>query len=134
MKYMKQEHGFTMIEALLSLLCAALVCTLLVQTARLLIKGAVSNEEAEDRLAVKQLQLILAQSNDLYIEQNQLHFTYHQEAYYLTQYENKLVKRKGFEVILQNIDEVKFMKQGSCFQMTIKRLNKTKRAVLACEE
>ena len=60
MKYMKQEHGFTMIEALLSLLCAALVCTLLAQTTRLLIKGAVSNEEAEDRLAVKQLQLILA--------------------------------------------------------------------------
>ena len=134
MKSMKQEHGFTMIEALLSLLCAALVCTLLTQTAKLLIRSAVSDREAEDRLAVKQLQLILAQSNNLYIEQNQLHFTYHREAYYLTQYENKLVKRKGFEVILQNIDEVSFTKQESCFQMTTKRLNKIKRVVLACEE
>lgn len=134
MRYMKQEQGFTMIEALLSLLCAALVCLLVSQAARLIVKSTQPDYEAEDLLAIKQLQLLLAQSDHLYIDKNQLYFTYHQEEFYLTKYQKLLVKRKGFEVIMQEIDQVNFIKKGNCYQMKIKRNDKIKSAVLACEE
>lgn len=134
MKSMKQEQGFTMIEALLSLLCASFVCMLITQCAKLTVSALQPDYEAEDRLAIKQLQLLLAQSDHLHIVDHQLHFTYHQEEFYLTQYENRLVKRKGFEVIMQEIDRLEFQKQGSCYQMVIHRKKQMKKAVLACEE
>ncbi len=123
MKFMKQEQGFTMIEALLSLLCAALFCIVLSQTALIIVI-----------LAIKQLQLILAQSKSLRIVQNELHFIYHQEDFYLTRYKNALVKRKGFEVILQDIDSVRFTRSGSCYHLSYERNHQKKGAVLGCEK
>ncbi|MCI8850579.1 MAG: ComGF family competence protein [Erysipelotrichaceae bacterium] len=134
MKFMKQEQGFTMIEALLSLLCAALFCIVLSQTALIIVKSTRVNHEAEDILAIKQLQLILAQSKSLRIVQNELHFIYHQEDFYLTRYKNALVKRKGFEVILQDIDSVRFTRSGSCYHLSYERNHQKKGAVLGCEK
>ena len=131
---MKQDQGFTMIEALLSLLCAALFCIVLSQTALIIVKSTRVNHEAEDILAIKQLQLILAQSKSLRIVQNELHFIYHQEDFYLTRYKNALVKRKGFEVILQDIDSVRFTRSGSCYHLSYERNHQKKGAVLGCEK
>lgn len=134
MNYLKQEQGFTMIEALLSLLCAALFTMILAQTASFIIPFTKSNYEAEDALAVRQLQLMLAQAKDIAIDQNRLVFTYHQESFYLVQYKDQLVKRKGFEVILQDIKQVRFFNSGQCYAMEYQRDDTVKRVVLACEE
>lgn len=133
MKFIRQEQGFTMIEALLSLLCAALFCMALSQTALVIVKGTRLDYQAEDILAIKQMQLLLAQSKCFTIHNNELHFSYHQEDFYLTQYKNFLVKRKGFEVILQEVEKVSFQKVKNCYEMNYQRDNQNKRVVLVCE-
>lgn len=134
MKFMKQEQGFTMIEALLSLVCVALFCIVLSQAALVIVKSTRIHHETEDILAIKQLQLILAQGTNFKIDQNELHFTYHREDYYLTQYKKSLVKRKGYEVLLQGIDSVHFSKSNNCYKMSYERKYQKKSVVLVCEK
>lgn len=134
MKFIRQEQGFTMIEALLSTLCAALFCMILSQSVLIMMKGIHYDFAAEDMLAIKQLQLMLAQADDFSIHDDKLYFTYHQDSFYLTQYQNSLVKRKGFEVILQDVDHVAFYNDKGCYHMRYQRNHTERKAVLVCEK
>lgn len=133
MRSIWKDQGFTMIEMVAMLgcmgLCAILLSALIVFLARLNIK----DDTAEDAIALRQIQLILAQGKQLEVQGDTLTFLYHGNHCYLTLYEDKLIKRDGFEVMMQGLDEVSFRKEGVCVFLRYERNSQKKEVMLACE-
>lgn len=134
MKSLNAPAGFTMIEVLLALLGTSLCVLLCTQVAGVVANTTIGNDRVEDEIAVKQLQLILAQSEIQSVEADMLSFYYHEDIFRLVLYKDKLVKRKGYEVILQNIDELRFEQKNACVFLHYRRGNDVFTAELACEE
>ncbi len=133
MNCMKKVHGFTMIEMLLTLGCIGLCVVLLTSMLHLISRMNHEHFVSEDALAIRQIQMILAQASDIAIDGCTLWFTYHGERFSIEQYDKQLVKRKGFEVLMQGLDEIAFYRTGACVGMEYRRDQQVKKAVLACE-
>lgn len=133
MKYLKKRQGFTMIEVLVSLVCISLLSVLFCQIASLIKPLNHPSYDAEDDIGLKQLRLILAQASEFEAAYDTLYFLYHGEQYRLELYQNQLVKRKGYEVLLQDIDDASFSQTGACITLTYQRFDQTRSEVIACE-
>ncbi len=134
MKYMNAQSGFTMIEVLLALLGTSLCTLLCVQIATLIGHHQINDHRVEDEIAIKQLRLILAQSEIMDVEEQCLSFYYHEDVFRLVRYEDKLVKRKGFEVMLQDVDSIQFYQENMCIFLSYRRDDRERQVELACEE
>lgn len=132
MKCMKLQQGFTMIELLITLLCVSLLSVLCTSLIALIMPLNQPSYEAEDDIGLKQLRLILAQANNIQVTPQVLYFEYHGDTYRIEQYQDRLVKRKGFEVLLQNIDAIDFEQSYDCVVMRYERDGKTKEETIAC--
>lgn len=131
---MSAQSGFTMIEVLLALLGTSLCAMLCFQIARLIHQYQIDNYRAEDEIALKQVRIMLAQSEILDVQPDALSFYYHEDSFRLVRYENKLVKRKGFEVLLQDIDSARFYRENTCVFLQYRRGETDHQVVLTCEE
>lgn len=134
MKSMNAQSGFTMIEVLIALLGASLCALLCAQIARLVAHYPLDDYRVEDEIALKQLRLLLAQSEIQNVTADRLTFNYHGEQFRLIQYEDKLVKRKGFEVFMQDLDTMQFHREHACIFLDYQRDHQQHTAELACEE
>ena len=134
MKSLSEPSGFTMIEVLIALLSASLCALLCVQIASLISHDPLHDYRAEDEIAIKQMRLILAQSQITDVQTDTLSFFYHENRFRLVQYEDKLVKRKGFEVLLQDIYEARFHRENHCVILQYRRGVSKRKVVLTCEE
>lgn len=122
-----------MIELLITMLAMSLCGLLFTQIAHLLYTMNVTDFQLEDTIAIKQIQLMLAQATDYRIENQQLYFKYHGDEVRLEQYDHQLVKRKGYEVLLQEIDAIVFFRDHTCILMTYQRNEDIEEVTLACE-
>lgn len=132
-KYTYKQRGFTMIELLLALLCLSVCIPLFARIIFVLVKAVPKDYQAEDRVGVAQLQVIVAQSDSFELINGEAHMNYHDQTIRLVQYEDKLVKRSGFEVMLQNVDQVSFQIQNNCLNLQWQRGDHHEEAVLGCE-
>lgn len=133
MRFIGKDRGFTMIEMVLILGCMGLCALLLSSLIALLPRLNAKSYTAEDAIALRQLQLILAQAQHMEIQEDTLIFTYHGETCSLELYADKLVKRDGFEVMMQGLDEISFDKTNGCVSLRYRRNHHTREVMLACE-
>ncbi len=133
MNYIRREPGFTMIEMLLALSAVSLCAVLCSALIALLPRSIAQHYEAEDALALRQLRFLLAQADTFTLTQEQLAFRYHTQFFTLEQYGHLLVKRPGFEVMMQQVDHIRFFKQNECYYLSYTRQTNSKEALLACE-
>lgn len=131
--FTKKHQGFTMIEVLLALMATSVVALLLAQIAATIAHAYRQDYRVEDDLAIKQLQLLFAQGSEFSVSNEQCSLRYHGEMISLEQYEDKLIRRTGFEIFLQDIDDVSFTQEGGCVYVSWRRENQEMRNVLGCE-
>ncbi|MEG2507277.1 MAG: type II secretion system protein [Longicatena sp.] len=130
---MKKNKGFTLVEVLVALLCVSLASILLVHCVRLLQHLSQPTYWSEDRIAIHQIRLMLAQGENYFIEGDNLTFQYHGKERTLGYHRNRLVARDGYEIFLQEINESTFIKEGACYYVSYTRKTTKTEALLVCE-
>ena len=131
-KKVMNVKGFTLIEVLIAFTCvliAILLCMPIISSIAYMQKPSYLSE---DRLAIYQLRLLLAQSNDISIKDESLYFLYQKEPQVLQYDRNRLVRKKGYEIFMQSADDLYFEQREECFYVVWQREKKQKTALLAC--
>ncbi len=131
-KKVMNVKGFTLSEVLIALTCvliAILLCMPIISSIAYMQKPSYLSE---DRLAIYQLRLLLAQSNDISIKDESLYFLYQKEPQVLQYDRNRLVRKKGYEIFMQSVDDLYFEQREECFYVVWQREKKQKTALLAC--
>lgn len=130
----RKEQGFTMIEMVLTLFVTSLCAVLLAQMVRVVRPAKIQDSIAEDEVAILQLQLVLAQAKEYQLLfSQQLQCNYHGEMISIETYQDKLIKRPGFEVFLQKIQKASFEERQGCITLHWWRDEQEKAVVLGCE-
>ena len=132
-RFKKKREGFTMIEMILTLMILSICTLLLSRIAYIISRYDLQDERNSDEIAVLQLQLMVAQGSAYSVDPDTLFMRYHGEDVQLLQYQDKLVKRPGYEVILQQLDQVSFNKIDTCIYIEWKRNDTDEKALLTCE-
>ena len=132
-KFIVHRDGFTMLEVLISLLALSFAIVLLSYCIQIMAAMSWDTYASEDRIAIHQLRILLAQSEDLHITKEALTFQRGKQAYTLQFHNHRLVKRKGYEIYLKDIDDVLFTQEGACIHVQWTREQKQKEALLHCE-
>ena len=122
-----------MIEMLCTLFALSLLSAMLTGLLHVVRQIPRQNYEVEDAIAAAQLQLLFAQGENYHIENQQVMMDYHGEAVRVEVYENKLVKRPGFEVFLQDVEQVEFGWEGACIYAQWQRNETWQEVLLGCE-
>lgn len=129
----KSQTGFTLIETLLAFSLFSFCLLLLVSSVMVVNKGREQLLYNEDKIAEMQLQSIIAQGHSFQIIDNNLSFQYRMQAVSLEVYQDKLVKRPGFEIFLQAIDNGYFQQEGACIYFVYTRQETSDTITLGCE-
>lgn len=131
-QYGKRNKGFTLLETLIAVYIISI--TMLLLTSSLGILKQVNKDErlSDDAIAIHQLRLLLVASKNIEIMENELSFEINSEIFYLQFDRNRLVKRKGYEIYLEFVDELHFYEEGECQGIEWKRNKKANYAILAC--
>lgn len=127
------HSGFTLIEVLVALFCMSIALLLVVECVRIMSHLSKHSYHSEDRIAIDQMRLLLVQSDHITTSQDALHFSYHKEPTYIELHNHRLVKRDGYEILMKDLDDVRFVKKGACFYVVWTRKEKTKQAAIVCE-
>ncbi len=128
-KKVMNVKGFTLSEVLIALTCvliAILLCMPIISSIAYMQKPSYLSE---DRLAIYQLRLLLAQSNDISIKDESLYFLYQKEPQVLQYDRNRLVRKKGYEIFMQSVDDLYFEQREECFYVVWQREKKTENSI-----
>lgn len=127
------NEGFTLLEVLVALLCISVACSLLLHVIVVMKTLSTNDYLVEDKLALHQMRFILAQSKEMGIMDGQLKFYYQGEPRYFVYDRKRIVKREGYEIFMQEVDDASFEEKEGCFYMNWKRKKNEKQALLTCE-
>lgn len=128
-----KKQGYTLIEMLIGLQLAVILVMLasaMLYNARKMVK---QNYHNEDLMALYQIRLLLVQSTQFSLIDDNLHFSYGGENYYLTFHNYRLVKRDGYEIYMQNLDDLWFEEKEGCYFLNYEREQVHKKTLLTCK-
>lgn len=128
----KANQGFTLIEVLVSLSCLSLCLLLIIGICGIMKQYPVQGFLSDDIIAIRQIRMILAQSEDIEVHQDKICFRYHQKKVQLEYHNHRLVKTPGYEIFVKDIENGTFYERGGCIYASWKR-NKSSQALLYCE-
>lgn len=120
-----RPNGFTMIDALLALVISLLVSFLTVLCIQSCKRIALIPFDQQDQIAILQLQQTMALVNAYEVQAHDLIYMYNHEEFKFTYNKHRLVKQKGYEIILENIDDAYFYDRGKAVYLTYKRATRT---------
>ena len=106
-----RSNGFTMIEALFSLLVVSLLIGLLsgfMQVASQIVKN---HRDSQREFLVLQLRSFLAPTSSIRVDQGALEATIFHQSYRIEQDRDRLIKRGGYEILLENVEKVVFYEE-----------------------
>ena len=106
MKKLK-ENGFTLIEALLSLMISLLISSMICMIFSVLLHLLNLKDVNQDQYAILQLRERCALAN-CRVENGQMILEMNHESYGIFYDRHRLVKEKGYEILLENIDNAYF--------------------------
>lgn len=127
------HKGFTLVETLIAFSCVMLSILMVAPLISSVSKMWKQNYQSEDRIAIYQLRILLAQSKDVRLQNQQLSFIYRKQETILEWHKDRLVKRDGYIIYLQDIDDGFFIQEDGCIYAQWTRNKNTKQALLSCE-
>ncbi|MCI9040856.1 ComGF family competence protein [Dubosiella newyorkensis] len=114
-----RSNGFTMIEALFSLLVVSLLIGLLsgfMQVASQIVKN---HRDSQREFLVLQLRSFLAPTSSIRVDQGALEATIFHQSYRIEQDRDRLIKRGGYEILLENVEKVVFYEEEDKIYISI---------------
>ncbi len=114
-----RSNGFTMIEELFSLLVVSLLIGLLsgfMQVASQIVKN---HRDSQREFLVLQLRSFLAPASSIRVDQGALEATIFHQSYRIEQDRDRLIKRGGYEILLENVEKVVFYEEEDKIYISI---------------
>lgn len=105
------KNGFTMIDALLSLLVFSIVTLCMLVFLQTSLKMLNMDMLQQEQMAVIQLREILSLSKAIDVQSHELTMNYKHESIWIGQDKDRLVKKEGYEILMEGIKNVEFYQQ-----------------------
>lgn len=110
-----KKNGFTMIEALLSLMVSLLISSMACMIFSVVFHLLSVTSNNQNQYAILQLRQLCAIA-DCQVENQELKLSLNQENYVVHFDRNRLVKESGYEILMEGIDDAYFEEQkGSIY-------------------
>ena len=118
-------NGFTMIEALIALFISLIVSFCAVIYLRTCVLFINYRPNHQDQFAILQLRQIAAVSNDREVKERTLYMIYEHEEIRIEFDRNRLVKRDGYEILMENIEYAEFFEEDEKIYLRYQKDKKT---------
>ena len=105
------KNGFTMIDALLSLLVFSIVTLCMLVFLQTSLKMLNMDMLQQEQMAVIQLREILSLSKAIEVQSHKLTMNYKHESIWIGQDKDRLVKKEGYEILMEGVKNVEFYQQ-----------------------
>lgn len=105
------KNGFTMIDTLLSLLVFSIVTLCMLVFLQTCLKMLNMDMLQQEQMAVIQLREILSLSKDIEVQSHELTMNYKHESIWIGQDKDRLVKKEGYEILMEGVKNVAFYQQ-----------------------
>ena len=105
------KNGFTMIDALLSLLVFSIVTLCMLVFLQTCLKMLNMDMLQQEQMAVIQLREILSLSKVIEVQSHELTMNYKHESIWIGQDKDRLVKKEGYEILMEGVKNVAFYQQ-----------------------
>lgn len=105
------KNGFTMIDALLSLLVFSIVTLCILVFLQTCLKMLNMDMLQQEQMAVIQLREILSLSKDIEVQSHELTMNYKHESIWIGQDKDRLVKKEGYGILMEGVKNVAFYQQ-----------------------
>lgn len=130
MNCLKVSKGFTLLESVFALWIVSFCLVLLVSCMQLMRNIELSNLYAQDDMALYKIRLMLALSKDVEEVNDNLDFSYENTNYTMYLYEDKIILIPGYQVLLQDVDNMYIEVSNNVYYLVYERENKiTKRFI-----
>lgn len=118
-------NGFTMIEALIALFISLIVSFCAVIYLRTCVLFINYRPNHQDQFAILQLRQIVAVSKDREVKERTLYMIYEHEEIRIEFDRNRLVKRDGYEILMENIEYAEFFEEDGKIYLRYQKDKKT---------
>ena len=118
-------NGFTMIEALIALFISLIVSFCAVIYLRTCVLFINYRPNHQDQFAILQLRQIAAVSKDRKVKERTLYMIYEHEEIRIEFDRNRLVKRDGYEILMENIEYAEFFEEDGKIYLRYQKDKKT---------
>lgn len=118
-------NGFTMIEALIALFITLIVSFCAVIYLRTCIIFINYRPNHQDQFAILQLRQIVAVSKDKEVKEKALYMVYEHDQIRIEFDRNRLVKRDGYEILIENIEYAEFIEEDEKIYLRYQKDKKT---------
>lgn len=118
-------NGFTMIEALIALFISLIVSFCAVIYLRTCVLFINYRPNHQDQFAILQLRQIVAVSKDREVKERTLYMIYEHEEIRIEFDRNRLVKRDGYEILMENIEYAEFFEEDEKIYLRYQKDKKT---------
>lgn len=118
-------NGFTMIEALIALFISLIVSFCAVIYLRTCVLFINYRPNHQDQFAILQLRQIAAVSKDREVKERILYMIYEHEEIRIEFDRNRLVKRDGYEILMENIEYAEFFEEDEKIYLRYQKDKKT---------
>ena len=127
------NKGTTLIEMLISLFIIGITVSLLAGCLTLFRRIEKFDYPLEEEIAFYQLRQILSISSDIQIEPEKLTFLYKGETAYLIIENERLIRKEGYVIYLDNLKWGQFEKQLNCIYLHYERDHGEQKRFLGCK-
>ena len=133
-RYMKKptSKGYTMIEMLLSLFIFSLSMALLTMSIPLIHRLQDIHVDIEDEIALYQLRQLLLYASEIQYNEDELNFFYFEKEASLVLEKNRIVRKDGYVIYMEDIEKSYFTQKKDCFYISYEKNNKRKERFLGC--
>lgn len=119
-----RKNGFTLIEALLGLM-VSLVVSFLVVMLILTCQHIISlDTHQQDQFAILQIRQLVALSSEQEVQDGILYLIINHEEYEMGMDKNRLVRREGYEIYLENVEDVYFEQEEDSIYLSYQKEKK----------
>lgn len=118
-------NGFTMIEALIALFITLIVSFCAVIYLRTCVIFINYRPNHQDQFAILQLRQIVAVSKDKEVKEKALYMIYEHNQIRIEFDRNRLVKRDGYEILIENIEYAEFIEEDEKIYLRYQKDKKT---------
>lgn len=117
-------NGFTMAELVMTLLIGVIISSILVLQTSVLLKGSRVVLDDQEQFAILQIREMLSLSRTAGIEENALVLELDGKEQRLEADKNRLVKRPGYEILMEQVSGIRFERKGESIYLVYQKQEK----------
>lgn len=130
--YIKKLKAFNLLEMIFALLLCSYAITIITTSLSLMKDREVLFKINEDKAFIRQMQLLYALAENIEINDHMLSFKYKNNSMYFIFENNKLILKEGYQVFLNEIENVYFKRKNKCVYLVYKR-EEWRNEIIGCE-